>query len=137
MTSLVAACYQGNTHICKKLLQCVTPRTVNSLCGEHNDSVFHVIIRYEPENNHTLLTACYENDIDAVHTLLYSSDANLQGSDGCTPLHLACLGGNVDIVHMLLSVHSHTTTLQMTTDKRRAKQPNNVVTMMLFRAFLG
>ncbi len=74
----------------------------------------HTIVSHEA--NHDLGTACINNDFDAVHTLLYSSEVNVQNSDGNTPLHHACHHGNLDIVQTLLSMLPDTS---ITNDPRR------------------
>jgi hypothetical protein len=44
MTSLAAACYKGNIAITRQLLHCVTPRTINTPCGDRDDTALHYVI---------------------------------------------------------------------------------------------
>jgi ankyrin repeat protein len=117
MTSLTASCYSGYANIVKTLLQCVTPHTVNIQCGEYNDSALHFVIWHGRDSRvNALHTACGDNDIETVNTLLYIDDVNVQAGNGDTPLHRASRYGNVDIVQSLLSVFAD---INITDDYRR------------------
>jgi ankyrin repeat protein len=119
MTSLTAACYIGYVDIVKTLLRCVTPHTVNIQCGRYSDSSLHSVIWHGRAFGESRLhTACTNNDNQVVTTLVFTddNDVNVQDSDGKTPLHIACLFGNVDIVECLLSVFADT---NITDDEKR------------------
>ncbi len=101
LTSLAAACQEGQADIVMKLLQCVIPRAVNILCGRHDDTSLHLVVWYEVETEFTLACWCGNNEV--VKSLLYIADLNLQNKTGRTPLHSACEYDCEDIVQTLLS----------------------------------
>jgi ankyrin repeat protein len=63
-----------------------------------------------------LYIACRAGDDNAVANLLYTSDVNLQLSDGMTALHVACMYGHVEATLLLLSVW---TKIDITDNDRR------------------
>jgi ankyrin repeat protein len=118
MTSLTAACHEGQANIVLTLLQCVTPHTVNIQCGRYNDSALHfAIFGFSNTNwNHSLHNACHEANIDDVSIAMYDTDVDIIDQDGDTPLHWACQGDNLNIVQMLLSVFAR---VDITNSKKR------------------
>jgi ankyrin repeat protein len=140
MTSLTAACYNGHADVVKTLLQCVTPHTVNIQCGRYNDSALHTVIWHGHNlGENRLHTACHNNDIQAVKTLVYTNDNDVNGQDngGYTPLHYACNYGNVDIVESLLSVFAN---INSTDDNKQtpvelAKYHGNKEVVLCFSQF--
>jgi ankyrin repeat protein len=126
----------------KTLLQCVTPHTVNIQCGQYNNSALHSVIWHGRNSGRNRLhTACSNNNIQAVKTLVYTddNDVNRQNNYGHTPLHYACDYGNVDLVECLLSVFAHA---NITDDDKRtpaehAKYRGNQELVPCFSQFLN
>jgi ankyrin repeat protein len=106
MTSLTAACRNGHVDTVVTLLKCVTPHTVNIQCGKYNDSALHFDICFSKVENwiHSLHMACTKANIDDVSIMMYDTDVSTTDHQGCTPLHLVCQNGSVNIVQLLLSV---------------------------------
>jgi ankyrin repeat protein len=99
---------QGNGGIVRRLLQCVTPHTVNMASGSIRNTALHFIIDNEAEANLLLVDACVDGNIDAAANIFHVSNINLQVVGGLTALHLASMQGYVDIVRMLLSAFAST-----------------------------
>jgi hypothetical protein len=116
MTSLMAACYTGRFNIVRRLLQCVTPHTVNMMSGAVANAALHFTICCETDEHCRMQNACGNSDIDTVTATLYLSNINLHVVEGSTALHIACMRGHVEIVRMLLSAFADT---HFTDDLRR------------------
>ena len=106
MTSLMAACEMGHNRIAIQLLQCVTPHTVNMMSGTTRDTALHLTCFSETDRR--LYRACDDGDVNAMSDLLYTSDVDLQVSNGMTALHVACTQGHVEETRILLSVFART-----------------------------
>jgi hypothetical protein len=90
MTSLMVACERSEYSIARRLLQCVTPHTVNMMSGNMRDTALHFIVWSEAEANCQFVNACYAGDIDTAANMLHVSNVNLQTAGGQAALHLAC-----------------------------------------------
>jgi hypothetical protein len=88
----MVACYTGRYNIVRRLLQCVTPHTVNMMSGTVANTALHFAICCETDKHCQMQNACVNSDIDTVTATLYLSNINLQVVDGSTALHLhACV----------------------------------------------
>lgn len=72
------------------------------------ETALHVVIGTEISSDARLHAACFNGNIYLASQLVYECDVNLQLTDGCTPLHYACIRGNKEVVQMLLSVFAKT-----------------------------
>jgi ankyrin repeat protein len=107
MTSLIAACFHGYADIVKRVLQCVTPHTVNIQCGRYCDSALNFVMCYFDGNTwaRSLHGACGRSSIHEVRNLVHGpNNVDVADQRMCTPLHVACRIGNLDIVQLLLPV---------------------------------
>jgi ankyrin repeat protein len=116
VTSLMVACNKGYDGIVRRLLQCVTPHTVNMMSGKVANTALHFTICCEPDKRIRMQAACTESDIETVTATLYLSNLDLQVAYDYTALHYACVLGDVEIVRMLLSAFANT---HITNDDRR------------------
>ncbi len=92
----------------------MTSRTVDIKCGLHDDTTLYCVIWYIDDIK--LSIACISENIEAVNSLRFTADVNLQKRYGRTPLHVACRYGKADAVQMSLSVSPNT---DITDDYRR------------------
>jgi ankyrin repeat protein len=116
VTSLMVACDNGHNDIVRRLLQCVTPHTVNMMSGAAANTALHFAICYETEKRSPMQAGCIDSDIVTVTATLYLNNVNLQIAGDSTALHWACTRGDVEIVRMLLSAFADT---HITDDERR------------------
>jgi ankyrin repeat protein len=116
MTSLMAACNSGHISIVIRLLQCVTPHTVNMMSGRVTDTALHFTICSETDKHSGMQIACANGDIITVTATLQIQNLDLQIANDFTALHFACCRGDVEIVRMLLSAFANT---HITDDERR------------------
>jgi ankyrin repeat protein len=116
VTSLMVACDMGHNIIVRRLLQCVTPHTVNMLSGSVANTALHFAICFETDETCRMQNACANNDINAVTATLFLGHLDLQVYYGYTALYWACMRGYVEIVRMLLSAFADT---RITNDWRR------------------
>lgn len=105
MTSFAAACNKGNIAITRQLLHCVTPRIINTPCGDYDDTALHhVIWQAEDFISYPLFLVCASKTLARVSDLLYDQDVNTQYKDGYTLLHFSCALCFKEGVEILLSV---------------------------------
>lgn len=86
VTSLAAACYEGNADIVRALLQCVTPHTINIQCGGHYDTALHFVICYDEyswirNTDLNLHAACIKSTREQVNSLLYNAQCDVNRQD--------------------------------------------------------
>jgi hypothetical protein len=87
----MVACYTCCYNIVRRLLQCVTPHTVNMMSGATANTALHFAICCETDKHCQMPLACADSDIDTVTATLYLSNVNLQVADDSTALHLHVL----------------------------------------------
>jgi hypothetical protein len=80
VTSLMVACDRSRCGIVRRLLQCVTPHTVNMMSGNIRDTALHFIVCSEVDANAQLVKACIDGNIDAAADMVHESNVNLQCS---------------------------------------------------------
>jgi ankyrin repeat protein len=125
MSAVISACYSTNNKmaIIMQLLRTVTPHTLSNSRNVSHNTAFHLIIgRYMGDAFRSPHSAVAADDLDAVNHYLYTHDVDEQDNDGQTPLHVACMLGNEEMVITLLSVFART---DITDDSRRT--PEQVV----------
>jgi hypothetical protein len=106
ITSLMAACDEGQNRIAIQLLQCVTPHTVNMMSGKRRNTALHMTCFSETDIR--LYIVCSDGDVDSMSDLLYMSNVDLQDAYGKTALHAACFNEHVEATRLLLSVFART-----------------------------
>jgi ankyrin repeat protein len=108
VTLLMAACDMSKHGIVRRLLQCVTPHTVNMVSSNVHDTALHFTIASETEAHNPMLVASGKGENDTVEDLLYESNVDIQVAGGSTALHWVCMYGHEDIVRLLLCVFART-----------------------------
>jgi ankyrin repeat protein len=116
VTALMVACDMSEHGIVRRLLECVTPHTVNMVSGKVHDTALHFTIDSELDAHNPLQAACVKGDINRVTSSLCDSNVDIQMIKGYTALHFACVHGHVDIVRLLLCVFART---DITDDERQ------------------
>ena len=142
---LSMAAAKGRRKIVTNLLTKKPCGDINMLTGKYKDTVLHYVIWCDSHGSNTLNDhvgsplhqACYDGDLERVHSLLYSCNVNEQQNDGLTPLHWACEQGYEEICKWLLSSGADTL---ITSDRKKtpieyAKENNNTEIVSLINYY--